>query len=112
MADKAEKKPESAPAGAGSEKKDAAAKPAEAKKEGSGGLMGKTPVLLGGVMLIEAVVLFAGFKFLGGGHPAMASGAELVTEEKSESKSEAGKEGEKGEKSAKPIDKKKSVEVR
>ena len=62
-------------------------------------------------MIIEAAVLFAGFKFLGSGRPAAAAGAEIVSEEKSE-KSEAGKEGEKGEKSAKPLDKKKSVEVR
>ena len=41
--------------------------------------MAKTPVILGGVMLIEAVVLFAGFKFLGAGSPRAAAGAELAT---------------------------------
>ena len=44
------------------------------------GVLGRTPVLLGGVMLIEAVVLFAGFKMLGG-TPQAAAGAELVTPE-------------------------------
>ena len=52
MAEKQEKKPE-------------AAAPATEKKGKGGGLLTKTPVLLGGVMVIEAVVLFAGFKFLG-----------------------------------------------
>ena len=58
MADKAEKKAE-APKDAGEKKE------GEAKK--GGGLLSKTPVLLGIVMMLEAVVLFAGFKFLGGG---------------------------------------------
>lgn len=41
-----------------------------------GGLLGKTPVLMGIVMLLEAGVLFAGFKFLGGGpKPAAAADA-------------------------------------
>jgi flagellar basal body-associated protein FliL len=120
MSDKAEKKPD-APAASGEKKDSAAAKPgAETKKEApaGGGLLSKTPVLLGGAMIIEAAVLFAGFKFLGGGRPAAASGAELSAEEKVESKSEGGHEGEhvekgeKGERPAKPIDKKKAVEVR
>ena len=60
MSDKAEKKSDPA-AGAGE------------KKAAGGGMLGKLPVLLGGVMIIEAVVLFAGFKFLGGGpKPAQA----------------------------------------
>jgi len=72
-------------------------------------------------MIIEASVLFAGFKFLGAGRPAAASGAELAAEEKSETKSDASHEGEKGEKAekgehgekpVKPIDKKRAVEVR
>lgn len=66
MAERAEKKPEAAPP---------PTKPPG--KEGKGGLLTKTPVLLGGVMLIEAVVLFAGFKVLGGKPPA-AVGAELA----------------------------------
>jgi flagellar basal body-associated protein FliL len=99
MAEKAEKKPEAAPpapAGGGG-----AASP---KKGGGGaaGLLGKTPVLLGGVMLLEAVVLFAGFKFLGSG--PKPAGADVVLHE-----DEAGKDGAKdGEAAAK---KKKSVEV-
>jgi flagellar basal body-associated protein FliL len=50
----------------------------KAPAKGGGGLMTKTPILLGGVMLIEAVVLFAGFKFIGGGAPRNANGADLV----------------------------------
>ena len=67
MADKTEKKPESPAAAAPTDP--AAPKP---------GLLRKTPVLLGTVMLLEAAVLFAGFKMLGGG-PAPAAGAELAT---------------------------------
>jgi flagellar basal body-associated protein FliL len=72
MADKAEKKPEGA--AAGGEKKEA--------KHGGGAaaMLGKTPVLLGIVMLLEAVVLFAGFKFLGGG-PKPASAVELAQDD-------------------------------
>lgn len=66
MSEKAEKKHDAAPAAGGDEKKKAA-----------GGMMGKLPVLLGGVMIVEAVVLFAGFKFIGGGSPKQAS-AEVV----------------------------------
>ncbi|MGF1633744.1 MAG: hypothetical protein ACFCVE_07825 [Phycisphaerae bacterium] len=47
------------------------------KKGGIGALLQKTPVLLGGVMVLEAVVLFAAFKMLAGG-PADSHGAELV----------------------------------
>ena len=73
MAEKAEKKESAAPAAAAA----AAAKPA---KDGAAAMLTKTPVLLGGVMLLEAVVLFAGFKLFGGGKPQHASGAELVAE--------------------------------
>ncbi len=48
------------------------------KKGGIAALLGNTPVLIGGVMVIEAAVLFAGFKFLGGG-PVPAVGADLQT---------------------------------
>jgi flagellar basal body-associated protein FliL len=71
MSDKAEKKPDAA-APAGGEKHDA--------KKAGGGLMSKTPVLLGIVMVLEAVVLFAGFKFLGGG-PKPASAVDLAQED-------------------------------
>jgi flagellar basal body-associated protein FliL len=67
MSDKAEKKPAAAEA----------EKPA-AKAGGMGALLTKLPVILGGVMLLEAVVLFAGFKFLAGGAPKTAQGADLV----------------------------------
>lgn len=70
MSDKAEKKPDAAPA---ADKKDEQEKP-------KGGLLTKLPVLLGGVMVIEAVVLFAGFKLLGP-KPAPANGATLTTGE-------------------------------
>ncbi|MDB5173864.1 MAG: FliL family protein [Phycisphaerales bacterium] len=93
MSEKAEKKPEASPAGAAGDKK--AAK--------GGGLMTKLPVLLGGVMIIEAVVLFAGFKFLGGGTPHSANGAELASGHE-----EKGKEGEGA---AAAVDKKSQVEV-
>ena len=78
MADKADKRHEAAPAGA--EKKDAkGAAPGAGGSHagGAGGILTKAPVLLGGVMLLEAAVLFAGFKFLGGG-PATVAGAELA----------------------------------
>ena len=65
MADKP-KKPNPA-----AEKKDTA-------KAAGGGLLSKTPMLMGGAMIIEAVVLFSGFKFLGAGAPHPAQGAELV----------------------------------
>jgi flagellar basal body-associated protein FliL len=68
MADKADKKPAAEAAGE---------KPA-AKAGGMGALLTKLPVILGGVMLLEAVVLFAGFKFLASGAPKAALGADLV----------------------------------
>ena len=76
MAEKAEKKPDAAAAPAGKEAPAAGATPE--KKGGPAALLAKTPVMLGGVMLLEAAVLFAGFKFLGGG-PTHAGGAEIVT---------------------------------
>lgn len=73
MAEKSEKKPEGGGGGGG--RPSAAAAPPEK----SGGLLTKLPVLLTGVMVIEAVVLFAGFKLLGG-KPQHANGAELVAD--------------------------------
>jgi flagellar basal body-associated protein FliL len=58
----------------------AAPTPGQAKAAGGGGAVGlvkSTPVLLGAVMLVEAGVLFAGFKFLGAG-PEPVHGAELI----------------------------------
>ena len=63
------------------EKHDAKAADGEAKPAGKlGGIVAmvkKTPVLIGGVMVIEALVLFVGFKMLAGG-PSSAHGAELA----------------------------------
>jgi hypothetical protein len=77
MAEKADKKPD---AGTAPPAAAPAAAPGGGKKAGAGGiagLFGKTPVMLGGVMLLEAAVLFAGFKFLGAG-PRPGQGAELT----------------------------------
>lgn len=72
MAEKApEKKPESAPPAA------AAAASSEAKSQKSGGLLAKTPVLLGVVMVVEAAILFIGFKLVAGG-PSASQGATLA----------------------------------
>jgi flagellar basal body-associated protein FliL len=78
MAEKPDKKAEAAaPAAAGGK-----------AEESKVGFLAKTPVLLGGVMLIEAVVLFAGFKILGG-HPQQAPGAEISMDGKGDGKGEA-----------------------
>lgn len=63
------------------DKKGEPAAPSADKPAAKAGLLGKMPVLLGGVMVVEAAVLFAGFKVLGGGGPQQAAGAELVTSE-------------------------------
>jgi hypothetical protein len=95
MAEKAEKKTDAGAerGAAAAEKKDSGGKSGSSGESGAsggggggagGGLFAKTPVLLGGVMIIEAAVLFAGFKFLGGGSPRSASAAELVTESSEE----------------------------
>src|SRR5262245_41611357 len=112
MSDKAERKPEAAPA-ASADKKDAPAK-SGGKAGGIGAMLTKTPVMLGGVMLLEAVVLFAGFKFLGSGGPKPAAGAEVATEEHGTaeaSASEGSGDGHGGASGAATIDRKKSVEV-
>ena len=73
MAEKAEAKaPATADKGHGKEGA------AEGKAKG-GGLMAKTPVLLGLVMVIEAVVLIAGIKIVGGG-AKKAEAVELAPE--------------------------------
>jgi flagellar basal body-associated protein FliL len=110
MAEKAEKKPEAAPAG-GADKKDhgkekePAAAAGHGAAGGGGGLFTKMPVLLGGVMVIEAVVLFAGFKFLGGGAPRAAAGAELTAV------APAGEKGDGKAGDAKTVDSKATVEI-
>jgi flagellar basal body-associated protein FliL len=54
------------------------AKPAP-RAGGVAGMVRSTPVLLGAVMLVEAGVLFAGFKFFGGG-PTPVEGALLAAD--------------------------------
>jgi len=93
MAEKAEKKSE---AGAHSSASVKAA--AKESKGGAGGMLTKTPVLLGGVMVVEAAALLIGFHFLAG-RPQQASAAELAKLENSEGKG------------AKNAEKSKSVEV-
>jgi len=85
MAEKPAKPAEAAPAAA--DKKPAAEKPAGEKAAGGGGIVGmlaKTPVLLGGAMLVEAVVLIVGFKVVAGG-PKTANGADLTDYSKNSS---------------------------
>jgi len=83
MAEKAEKKPDAAAA-----KKETAAAPAAAADHGKGGgLMTKTPVLIGGAMLLEAIVLIVGYKVVAGG-PKNANAADLVTVEATTHKSD------------------------
>lgn len=77
MAEEAKKKPD-ATGGAGADK--AAGGKAAAGGGGIGAMLGKTPVMIGAVMIIEAMVLFAGFKFLGGG-PQPVAGADLAVTE-------------------------------
>lgn len=72
MAEKAEKK-DAAPEKGG----DKGGEHGGEAKKGGGGLFTKTPVLLGVAMVLEAIVLFAGFKFLGGG-AKQAAGAEVT----------------------------------
>jgi flagellar basal body-associated protein FliL len=87
MSDDAKKKAD-APAGAPAEKSAKKEEPkgagdhGDAKRKGGGakGLLAKTPVLLVGAMIVEAAVLLAGFKMLGGA-PKPSAGAELAAAE-------------------------------
>ena len=80
MAEKAEQKPDAAPTGPPKEPAEKHDVPAKAAgKAGGGGLLAKTPVMIGLVMVIEAAVLFAGFKFIGGG-AKQASAVDLAHE--------------------------------
>ena len=96
MAEKAEKKAEDkgsqGAAAAGARPASAGSSAEEKKKGGGSGLLKSTPAVLGVVMVLEAVVLFAGFKFVGSG-PASAKGADLVT---AEGESQGGGEGHSG----------------
>jgi flagellar basal body-associated protein FliL len=77
MSEKAEAKPAAAAAAAPADK--GHGKEAAAGGGGKGGFLSKTPIILGAVMLIEAVVLIGGFKFIGGA-PRSAAAVELATE--------------------------------
>jgi flagellar basal body-associated protein FliL len=91
------------------------AEPAAVDKKGEhgaeparkGGFLTKMPVMLGGVMVIEALVLFVGFRFIAGAGPKASQGAELAT---SAEGSKVGK-GEKDEGAAAGDDAKKCVEL-
>ena len=93
-------------------KSDGAAGGEKAGPAKKGGLMTRTPVLLGAVMVLEAAVLLAGFKLLSGG-PQHAAGAELSTTE--ENGALGGGQGGKGDGhggTGKPADRKaRSVEL-
>lgn len=66
MSDKPKKEPDA--------KADTKGGDAHGDKPKKGGLLSKTPVLVGGAMILEAIVLFAGMKFLGGSpKPASAT---------------------------------------
>src|SRR5579864_3515114 len=84
MAEKAEKKPQAAAPAA------PAAQPKVADNASKGGLLSKTPVLLGAVMLLEAVLLGGGF-WLFGHKPQSAAGAELAVDDKGEGHDGKGK---------------------
>jgi len=86
MSDKAEKPKEAKP-------EDGAA---PAKKKGIKALLTKLPVILGGAMIIEAILLVGVMKMLSGG-PAAAEGAELATEGAHGSSGGGGGHGEEGE---------------
>lgn len=95
MSDKPDKKPAEAPA----EHDD--------KKGGKGGgLFSKTPVLMGIVMLVEAVVLIGGLKFLTGG-PKHADAGAVEGDHAAESHGDASH----GSADAKPKEKKKTIEL-
>ena len=93
----AEKKPAAAPA----DDKKGGGKPAvegKGKRSANGGLLAKTPVLIGAVMAAEAIILFAGFKVLGGGPKNAGADVALVKdgehgEGKGDGKGEAGHGG-------------------
>jgi flagellar basal body-associated protein FliL len=87
MSDHAEKKEEAKPAEGGDGH-------GEAKKNGGiGALLTKLPVLLGGAMTLEAVVMLVAFKLLAGGPKAADASVDLADHgEKTESKEGAAKE--------------------
>lgn len=82
MAEKADKKAEKP-------KEEAHGEEGEAAPKKKGGLLTKMPVLVGGVMLLEAVALFGAVKFLGIGAPKAAQAEVSLKEAK-----EGGEHGE------------------
>src|SRR5437763_653202 len=92
-----------------------AAPPAETKK--GGGFLKSTPALMAVVMVIEAVLLFAGFKMFGGS-PKSAQGSEFASGDAKEehdshgdAHSSSGHGDSHGGGSAAPADKKKTAEI-
>jgi flagellar basal body-associated protein FliL len=124
MADEAKKKADAGGGGHGEragDKKDAGGSAAAAtSKGGIGALLSKTPVLLGGVMILEAGVLLMGVKMFGGAGPRSAAGADLVLEHAPKAEdghsggADSGHGGGHDNSAASPatkVDKKKAVEV-
>jgi flagellar basal body-associated protein FliL len=110
MADKEPKKEERQAERAPASKDPNAAGDAQEVKKG--GLLKSTPAQLGIVMVLEAAVLFAGFKFLGAGpssSPAVEPAGEAASAEAPAGHGEAS--GEHGATAAKPVDPKHVVEV-
>ena len=91
------------------DKKSDAAGGADRGAAAKGGLMAKTPVLLGAVLVLEAAVLLGGFKLLSGG-PQHAAGAELSTSEEGDGRGDGhggkgeGRGGKAGDRKAKSVE--------
>lgn len=86
MAEKADKKAEKP-------KEEAHAAEGESAPKKKGGLLTKTPVLVGGIMLIEAIALFGAVKFLGIGAPKAAQ-AEVTLKQAKDGEDAGAAEGE------------------
>jgi flagellar basal body-associated protein FliL len=94
MAERADKKSDASDSKSGD-------KEGGGKTGSAGGLMAKTPVLLAGVMLIEAVVLVVGFKVVAGG-PRHADAADVKGEHGEEGSAAA--KAQAAEKDKKPVE--------
>jgi flagellar basal body-associated protein FliL len=128
MAEEAKKKSDAAPPAAGGHGDKSAPAGGDHKaeaKSGGGGMLSRMPVLIGGVMIIEAAVLFAGFKFLGAapksaaaalinedGTPASdGEGAASTEGAKKEGSGEGGGHGAAADSKAEKIPPKKAIEI-
>jgi len=109
MAEKADKKLDAAATAAAGDKKDS--KHAKAAGGGAAAMLTKMPVMMGGVMLIEAVVLFAGFKFLGAGAPPADAAATAHLDDGGDHGDSDHGDGHGGDGKSAPVDKKKTVEI-